>query len=286
MAKTIQEQLIILRNRGMIFDNGEPFAISKLQEIGYYKLGFYWHYFEIDSNHNFKDGLKFSTIIKLYEIDTELQYILTRALNFIEVHFKSQLIYHVSNYYKNIPAWFMDSSVINQKFIQEFPTKTYTTKFIAKHKPIAKHHIKYPSDQYAPAWKTLEYLTFGTIELIFKNLKSNDLQKQISNLYGIKNVSIFNNFLRTIVFIRNKCAHGDVLYDSNTPFQISIQFPSILFKTGDHNSLYNSIKIIEYFLGKISSNEKSDLKNRINNNLFRYPNDQDLNQIITTKMKY
>ena len=56
--------------------------------------------------------------------------------------------------------------------------KYYNDSFILKNKPIKKHHQKYLNDKYAPAWKTLEFFSFGIILKIFKNLKTVKLKKE------------------------------------------------------------------------------------------------------------
>jgi abortive infection bacteriophage resistance protein len=44
-ATTIEEQIALLKNRGMIIGN-EDKAKEILMDIGYYRLGFYWFPFE------------------------------------------------------------------------------------------------------------------------------------------------------------------------------------------------------------------------------------------------
>ena len=44
-VKTIEEQIEILKTRGMIFED-EKKAKEILRDIGYYRLGFYWFYFQ------------------------------------------------------------------------------------------------------------------------------------------------------------------------------------------------------------------------------------------------
>jgi len=98
-ATTIEQQIEKLKDRNMVMDLGEEKAKEILLDIGYYRLGFYWNPFEIDKEHNLKELTKFSDVVKLYYLDSDLKHILYKALNRIEINFKTQLIYHVSNYY-------------------------------------------------------------------------------------------------------------------------------------------------------------------------------------------
>ena len=52
-ATTFNEQIALLEKRGMVIDM-EPNKVKEiLLDIGYYRLGFYWHPFVIDDSHNF-----------------------------------------------------------------------------------------------------------------------------------------------------------------------------------------------------------------------------------------
>ena len=63
-ATTIDEQIILLRSRGMSIPDDQIEKIKEyLLDIGYYRLGFYWHYFEIDKNHNFEPNTSLSSVI-------------------------------------------------------------------------------------------------------------------------------------------------------------------------------------------------------------------------------
>ncbi len=65
-AITIAEQIEKLKNRGLQFDLGGAKAKEVLLDIGYYRLGFYWHPIQIDDRHHFKSATKFSNEAKIY----------------------------------------------------------------------------------------------------------------------------------------------------------------------------------------------------------------------------
>ena len=69
---------------------------------------------------------KFSDVVALYYLDVDLRNILMRYINRIEINFRTKLIYYVSNKYKSFPAWFADSAVISQNFINNI-NKFYNT---------------------------------------------------------------------------------------------------------------------------------------------------------------
>ncbi len=262
IATSIDEQIEKLRNRGMIFDFEKTKVKEILLDIGYYRLGFYWKPFEIDKEHNFRKETSFSDIIALYYLDVELRDLLSQYLGRIELNFRTKLIYYVSNKYKNSPTWFVDSSVVKPKFINKFDT-FYTVSFKQKNKALAKHHKKYINDKYAPAWKTIEFLTFANIVHLFDAIKDNNVKQLISNEFKVNDVSKFKNLLDTMVFLRNVCAHNSVLYDIQTPKGIS-KLPLFTFNNNDRHSLQASIEVVKFLLNSISVNRTKEFKERLN----------------------
>ena len=277
------EQINLLKSRGMILDYDEKKIKEFLLDIGYYRLGFYWNPFEINNSHNFREGTKFSDIIKLYYLDVDLRNILAKYINRIEINFRTKLVYYVSNKYKESPTWFADSNVVKFNIINNLP-KFYNGKFIKLNKPIKKHHDKYINDKYAPAWKTLEFFTFGTILNIYRNLNDNEIKIRISESFGIKNIKKFINLIETIILIRNCCAHGDVLFDFNTPKGISV-LPQIDLKN-DRNSMYSCIKVIYYFLGTISDNRQVEMQNQITEIFESFDDNENIKNLIKDSIKY
>jgi abortive infection bacteriophage resistance protein len=49
-----------------------------LLDIGYYRLGFYWHPFEINASHQFQEGTLFSNAVTLYYLDVDLRNLLLK----------------------------------------------------------------------------------------------------------------------------------------------------------------------------------------------------------------
>ncbi len=283
-ATTVDDQIEKLVSRGMVMDLGIEKAKEVLLDIGYYRLGFYWHPFEIDQKHNLKKDTKFSDVIKLYYLDSDLKHILSKALNRIEINFKTKLIYFVSNDYDEDPIWFANKKIVKNHFVKGFPY-IYNEKFIQNNKPIKKHHIKHTNDIYAPAWKTLEFLTFGSVIKLYLSLYNKELQKTIAQVYNIKSLSVFENYLSTILFIRNICAHSDLLFDSNTPKGIK-STPLLDLDDNKRHCLSSSIKVIQLFLSKISKNRGEELNNDIDTLFTSFLYNQNIKNIILHKIGY
>ncbi|AFU69918.1 abortive infection bacteriophage resistance protein, abi_2 superfamily [Psychroflexus torquis ATCC 700755] len=284
-ATTISEQIDILKERGMNFDCGIEKAEEMLLDIGYYRLGFYWYPFEIDKEHNFKEGTTFSNVISLYYLDVDLRNVLLKYLKRIEVNFRTKIIYYTSHKYIEDPIWYSNPKIMAYWFISKLDVNLYTDKFKEENKQIKLHHINYRNDIYAPTWKTFEFLTFGAIVTIFNALKSEELKKEISKLYGLNNLNTFINFIHTIKFIRNICAHAGVLYDLNFPQGI-YKIPRVKFNNNNNQSLDAGIKTMSFILKNISEGRNSDMNTEINDLLKEHTNNETLKGIITNKIGY
>lgn len=268
----------------MDFDLGEEKAQEVLSDIGYYRLGFYWNPFEIDNNHNFKAGTKFSDVLSLYYLDVDLRQIINRYLKRIELNFKTKVTYYVSNKYKDSPTWFIDPEVLEQEYIADFDNY-YTAKFKNDNLALKKHHKKYLNDKYAPAWKTIEFLSFGSVVKIYKSLKAEDIQDRISSLYGIRNKFKLINQLNSIVYVRNRCAHNAVTFDIRLPKPLN-SIPEIEYSNNKRSNLDAVIKVISFILNNISINRESDFNTSVEKLFKSFKGNQRIREIIETQIGY
>lgn len=78
---------------------------------------------------------------------------------------------------------------------------------------IAIHHRHHINDVFAPAWKTLEFMTIGEVLHLFKSIKDDTIKSQVAAEFNIKQLVTFNNYMEVIKNVRNVCAHSNVLYD-------------------------------------------------------------------------
>jgi len=265
-ATTISQQIELLKKRGMTVPN-EDKAAEILMDIGFYRLGFYAFPFEKSfpslehRTHEYKPNTSFVDVVDLYYFDYDLSKILTYYLNRIEVNLRTYITYTVSNHYKEYPTWFVDPSIMQSKYIADFEDKVYKT--IRENPVIKRHHIKYANDKFAPAWKTLEFMTLGNICSLFNNLKDNDLKKSIAEHYKC-GLGVFINYLETIRVIRNSCAHGSCIY--NIKLARAIRNSAQVSISGDRrHNISGIVGVVSYVVGQVSENRRRDLEREVQN---------------------
>lgn len=272
-AITLDEQIQLLQNRGMFIADKEK-AKEVLLDVGYYRLGFYWFPFEKNYPnkqnriHEFKNGTNFDDVVKLYYFDFKLRNLLLKYLIRIEINFRTCLTYYTSNLYKESPTWFVDPQVVSRKQIAEFDKTVYTSKFKGN-SAIALHHKKYINDKYAPAWKTLEFMTLGNIIFLYQSLNNEELKHTIASHYKINRLGVFDNYLKRILDIRNACAHGNILFDL-TPSGSICKGPAMTKDLAKNQNLNGVLKIVLYMIKQVSVNRHNDLVNEIQTLIAEY----------------
>lgn len=272
-AITIDEQLTLLQKRGLtVIDI--PKAKEVLGDIGYYRLGFYLFPFECSypqlhkRTHEYKEGAVFEDAVRLYYFDFDLRNLLLKYISRIEVHFRTALTYEGSINYSKDSCWFVNPDYVDETFIKAFDRIVYTGSF-KRNPTIKRHHKKYPAEKYAPAWKTIEFMTLGENVQLFSSLLNNELKQRISNQFGIRYVDVFDNYMELVRILRNSCAHGNVLFDFK-PYKRIKRGPASLDAPEEYMNLYGSIKVIRYLLSQISENRAKDMMMELQQILDKY----------------
>ena len=261
-ATIVEEQIALLESRGMKIEDKDK-AKENLLDIGYYRLGFYWFPFEktyprkVRRNHEFIDNTLLDYAIKLYYFDFDLRNIFLRYISRIEVNFRTTIIYHVSNTYKENPYWYVDSSVIEKEMIASSDYQKVLSD-LSKESVLRLDKKEHCKRDFPPAWKALEYMSFGTIIKLYDSLKNPHLRCDISKVYGMNSPSQFSNYINTVRKLRNYCAHGKVLFDLNLDEAIG---NGPLGNLGNRKVMLSGMYMVfKYFLNKISTNRVKEMQ--------------------------
>lgn len=264
LATNVEEQITRLESRGMTINDKEK-AKECLLDIGYFRLGFYWFPFEktyprkTNRTHEFKEGTFFDSAISLYYFDFNLRNIFLKYISRVEINFRTKLIYYASNRYKQDPFWYQNSKYVNKDFLED-DVMGKAMKDAAKEDVIAQD-MKAHDRHISPAWKTMEFFSFGTTISLYDNLKEVPLKCEISQLYGISSPNNFLSYIDTIRKLRNYCAHGKVLFDKNLPEAISNG--PLGYLGNNKTQLFGAYRVLKYILGQVSLNRAQDLQQEV-----------------------
>ena len=274
LATNVDEQIAKLESRGMTIGDKNK-AKECLLDIGYFRLGFYWFPFEesyprkVNRTHDFKDGTCFDYAIQLYYFDYDLRNILLKYINRIDINFRTKLIYHASNRYKQYPFWYQDDKYVNNAFLDSDVMKKAMKN--ASKEDVIIQDMKAHKRNVSPAWKAMEFFSFGAAISLYNNLKEGPLKCETSNLYGISSPNNFLSYIDTVRKLRNYCAHGKVLYDKNLPEAISNG--PLGYLGNNKTQIFGAYRVLEYLLGQVSQKRVQDMTQEVKALFDKMPDD-------------
>ena len=268
IPKTIDEQIALLKERGMSFDEKTNVA-HYLGNISYYRLkGYWWEMQEDFVNHQFKGNSWFEDVIELYNFDQDFRLIVFNAIEDIEIALRTKMIYHLSLGYGG--EWYINSKLFqNQSHHDEFKSKISKEINESNEVFIKKHKNNHP-DEKPEAWKALEVITLGTLSRLFENINHQLREKSIiANEFGLYNQKTLSSWLRTITVIRNIIAHHGRLWNRpiinryDWPHEIPLSILNYIPSDYERRKIFPILSAIIYLNNHISPghNIKSDLLN-------------------------
>ena len=216
--KTLDEQIDILRSKGLII-NDEEKAKEILFRENYFFVSGYRHLFM----KSFKDkffikGTTFEELYATFVFDRNLRNIMFKHLLIIENNMKSIISYTLSKKYGIKEKEYLNVKNFNQDKMKARQVNDVINKMKRQirtnvHQHTATSH--YLSNYgYIPMWILVKVLSFGIISELYNILKLED-QIAISEIYNI-DTDTLSTYLALLANFRNLCAHEDILYDHRT----------------------------------------------------------------------
>ena len=216
--KTLDEQIEIFKNKGLIIDD-EKYAKEILLRENYFFINGYRHlFFKSAQEKQFIKGTRFEEIYSLFLFDRSFRNVIFKYLLVIENNLKSITSYQLSKKYG-----YREKDYLKAKNFTQIPDKQRQVNDLLKK---MKRQIRVNGSQhtatlhyasnygYIPLWILVKVLSFGIVSEMISILKMED-QKDISNIYGI-DTDEFIDYLPLLANYRNLCAHEDILYENRT----------------------------------------------------------------------
>ena len=287
--KTYNQQLKILRNRGMIIKNGS-YAIKILKRENYYSIINGYKDIFLDKNsktEKFKVDTTFEDIYNLFEFDRNIRHLFLKYILRVENIINTKISYFFSKKYKkdfdylninnfndknlekNTGLIASISSVIKDKSGSKFQNKNQISHYLTQHKSL-------------PLWVLVKHFSFGITAYFYSSLDNdlkNEIVKEISLEYKkeqhqtIKlHIEVLENALHFLNVLRNKAAHNERFFNiNNSKKKINYPHSTETFK----GRLIDSILILKLFLMKEDykrflqelENEINSLKGNINSSI-------------------
>lgn len=217
---TYEEQADLLIARGMLVAD-RNYLIERLENIGYYRLSAYWFPFKQSDGENFKPNTDFETIYSHYRFDRRFKTLIFDAIERVETAVKARISYEFAQAYGAFG--YLDQADFNnipndtfRQFLSSIDSAVRKAKQNKEHFVI-HYFSKYDEETDLPIWMVSELITFGTMFTMLKYLHR-PLQKNISSSFD-QTYQVFEQWLLTLNYIRNVCAHNVRLWNRRLGIQ-------------------------------------------------------------------
>ena len=216
--KTIDEQIEILKGKGLIIEDIEETKEILLRENYFFISGYRIVLMNSYSNKTFVVGATFRELYSIFLFDRYFRNILFKNLMIVENALKSVLSYQLSKKYG-----YQDKDYLKPKNFTTEKEKSRRVKDIidkmkrqirvnGAHHMATMHYIN--NYGYIPLWVLVKVLSFGIVCELYSILKKED-QIAIAEIFNLT-PEYLENFLPILANYRNLCAHEDVVYDHKT----------------------------------------------------------------------
>ena len=242
--KTIDEQLEILKTKGLIIEDEEETKEILLRENYFFINGYRILLMNSYSDKTFVPGATFRELYSIFLFDRYFRNILFKNMMIIDNQLKSVISYQLSKKYG-----YHDKDYLNPKNFTQDKTKSRRVRdLIEKMKRQVRvngaHHMAtmhYMNNYgYIPLWVLVKVLSFGIVCELYTILKPED-QLAVADIFNTT-PEYLENFLPILANYRNLCAHEDVVYEHRTE--------KTIFNTIYHEKLEIPRMDDEYIYGK------------------------------------
>lgn len=220
--KTLDEQIEILRNRGLVINDVDKAQRLLLRE-NYFFINGYRHIFMKNRKEDtFINGTTFEELYAVFQFDRSFRNILFKNLLIVENNLKSILSYQLSKKYGIKEKDYLKPSNFSQDSKKVRQVNDVLNKIKRQIKLNGRQHsatLHYLSNYgYVPLWILVKLLSFGMINELYSILKPED-KLSIAEYYNI-DVETLGIYIGLLSNYRNLCAHEDIVYDHRTQKQI------------------------------------------------------------------
>jgi abortive infection bacteriophage resistance protein len=216
---TIEEQVQLLKNRGLCIDQQEDQLRDALVNISFQRFKPYfspfYHSAEVRS---FLPGTRFTCIMHQYEFDARLREIVFHMLAVFEIRFRAKLINDLSCAQGS--DWLLKRSIFTEKTGKDsnssFDAMLAELKIDCNAQSdnfyIRMFYAHHPQAELPPSWMVIEAVSFGKLCRIYTQLKLASEKRAIAHHFGAPSIEIFESWIAAFRYVRNICAHHSLLW--------------------------------------------------------------------------
>lgn len=216
--KTLDEQVDILKSKGLIIDDVDKAKEILLRE-NYFFLSGYRHLF-MDGSHSSKfiAGTKFEELHAMFLFDRAMRNIFFKWILVVENNFKSIISYILSKKYGFKDREYLNPKNFTQDSMKQRQVRDILNKMRRQIRINGREHsatMHYINNYgYIPLWILVKVLSFGIMAEFYGILRDEE-QSTIADFYKC-DVETLVTYLSIVANYRNICAHEEVLFNHQT----------------------------------------------------------------------
>lgn len=263
--KTIDEQIDILKARGLVINDEEKVRDILFRENYFFISGYRHMFTEPGSRSKFIEGTNFEELYAVFTFDRKIRNTFFKNILIVENNIKSIISYHLSKKYGFKEKDYLNPDNFTQDKLADRQVNDILNKVRRQIRVNGRKHtatMHYIDNYgYIPMWILVKVLSFGTMAEFYGILKKED-QQSIANAYGL-DAETLEIYLAILANFRNVCAHEDILYDHRTQRMIpDCKYHSLLnigtveeiYEYGK-NDLFCLVIMLKYLLRKDEFND-------------------------------
>ncbi len=242
--KTLQEQVNILKSKGLIIEDEEKTKEILLRENYFFINGYRTLLMKSHVDKKFVKGATFHELYSIFSFDRYFRNILFKNLLIVENSLKSVIAYQLSKKYGTREKDYLNPKNFTNDHMKSRKVKDLIDKMKRQIRVNGSHHsatIHYLNNYgYVPLWVVVKVLSFGIVCELYSILKPED-QVEVASIFGVP-TRYMESFLPLLANYRNLCAHEDIVYDHRTE--------RVIANTEYHNAMDIPRMNDEYIYGK------------------------------------
>ena len=220
--KTLDEQIAILRSKGLRISNEDYAKDILLRENYFFLTGYRFLFMRSTEDRRFIEGATFEELYAMFNFDRQIRNILFKNILIFENNMKS-----VSSYIVSKNHGFKEKNYLNpHNFVHDTSRNRQINDLIHKMKrqisingkqhQATMHYI----DNYGfiPLWVVVKVLSFGIMGEFYSCLQPED-KMEIAKVFNVEAYEL-DAYLPILANYRNLCAHEDITYLNRTQTSI------------------------------------------------------------------
>ena len=216
--KTLDEQIEILKGRGLVINDIDKATNLLLRENSFFINGYRHIFMKNHKESSFIKGTKFEELYAVFQFDRSFRNILFKNLLIVENNLISIIAYTLSKKYGIKVKDYLKPSNFSQDSKKIRQVNDVLNKIRRQIKLNGRQHsatLHYLSNYgYVPLWILVKLLSFGMINELYSILKIED-KLNIAQYYNL-DVETLETYIALLSNYRNLCAHEDIVYEHRT----------------------------------------------------------------------